>query len=1642
MIRLIVFLVFLTSATATGNHIKLHCTFSKYILNFFQLNEKYYNLSSKLSGDLNYSMEQLKYYGKNLKSQQVIVLSMIDELRKKSTPEFPADLMTVNLYLNNVMGHIYMFLDVKNSDGITLATDEERLRKGYEMNYNIIINQLIKYQDETCKHSSLYFIQLESHFYNLLNVSTECNNIPKIYDVEIAYKCLVDMKNNANNIFKKTIERNTYTDFHPKNMLFFYLFNSFSKYNKDITVFDDGLSFMRQTKIISDSDNELNTIELYENILLNFDGNNLKSFQQKILAASLQPLFSVMTLYFNIYLIIYSSSYMNVFLDSLIKMASSLVQIIWKLRHQNLYSFKVNKFLSDMGHDLNGLNWHSFNRLKYISNIKSLIANAMATNKIRLNEMNKTNRRNINTDDIHALIISTADEIQSVDKYVDALINKSKVFLIIKRSVDHNDMFEKPPIDTLNTNLMGRLVHYDEMSLFSSKKTKLVNINATDENKDIKTYIKGFDNNQNEQNVSLNNANKTFINGKVHQNYSKHESPIRVNKVYHEVDIKKNTTSYNNNNYKKHENVLISSDENQPNINSQQILQNENENYRKKILSNEKHIKKQKKKEKVFKPSSSSFSDENHSHFNYKDVEKDNKKNKPTYKKKDNISSSLSSAYSEEYRKHKTYDLDEPHIRSKLKHNRLNGVYRIEKLMKNYHKRDNSNNKYKHSPYSLSSSFENHHSRKLSELDHTSSNYKTQGNFLNGVYRIEKLKEGKHKSNGYNKKVNDSSYTYFGDKKSKRICNLDKNYTKHKLKYYNLNESDNGKYNTKYKQIKKMEKNKSKESLGSSDEDPSHEHSGLNEKYLKNKSKTRNSNEIVHGKYLDKDKQKNKVKVYKSKELSGCSDENPPHKHSSLEEKYSKNKSKTHNSNENDHEKYFDKDKQKIKVKVYKSKELSGCSDGNPPHKHSSLEEKYSKNKSKTHNSNENDHEKYFDKDKQKNKVKVYKSKELSGCSDEDPSYKHTHKYIQYKDFEKDKLKNKVKVNKSKQSSGSSDEHPPHKYLNKNFNHESKKDFRSYQNKRNSFEINSILNQNDYQPVKYNAEPLNNSKLVNKKMNSSKFNELKTDIENQISMNNKPSPIDNKQENLFRKKNQYGSEEKKYHHSDENTDAPPQYSTFKKDDSRFIKYDKHRQTASDEELILWNGTIKYIDEDATSLHCLFSNYILRFIQLNEERFIANHYQDNTHGQFSLDSLIYYNSNLQSQSEYILIMLDELRRRKYNIYPTDLMTVNLYLNNLKGNLNIKSLENDNNKSINKNTLKYIRKNFVKNYNIMIEHLSNFVESKCQSCSQTFINEQFKELKRVVDDINRKNTKNNKRRLLEDLQMLKFSGFTAFKKSLDNDSNFDFHPSNMLFYELMTDSSIVDPSFNISDRSNRISENKNMLNLMRETIVNTNRNSSIKNSIFEAFDCVVLNFNANFVKSFQQQVLAATILPFFKTISNYLVAFKQIIIIDNRSTKYADVLSKIGILLKSHFKNFLNLNLFSKKPTQYLFVVQNRFDEILNFEINSSTSSRYFDLISNLLSMCSKPMQINQLEFSINIQIPNRITEDWYYSTIIDINNEVNNLKYFTASLLPYKNVYKTIRRSVSHENLFETKPLDIIENCVLDFNYDDEDINEE
>ncbi|XP_050532851.1 uncharacterized protein LOC126900883 isoform X1 [Daktulosphaira vitifoliae] len=354
------------------------------------------------------------------------------------------------------------------------------------------------------------------------------------------------------------------------------------------------------------------------------------------------------------------------------------------------------------------------------------------------------------------------------------------------------------------------------------------------------------------------------------------------------------------------------------------------------------------------------------------------------------------------------------------------------------------------------------------------------------------------------------------------------------------------------------------------------------------------------------------------------------------------------------------------------------------------------------------------------------------------------------------------------------------------------------------------------------------------------------------------------------------------------------------------------------------------------LQCSHSRYFLNFFNHNE-RFLLEFEKNKDY--ITIKNLMNYGKALQTHSEVIMIFLDDLMNNKKSIIPLALITLNMYLNNVSGSLNMISLTEDGEK----NDATKLLEGYKIIHVAVKNQLKNFIINNCEnipfidymvSCNPPIRRHEY--------------TTTN---LININNHFKDNILKKFYLSVERNSYENFHPKNFLFYEIMTQQII-------SNKNNiiKIDNSKHIeLNLLRFTPLNVQCSDGTRLTIQDLFEYMKYDFNSKDVLEYINMVILATFQPIAILIRNFLT----LIIVassensDSVPKSFKWTLIKTGRIILNYIGEFISLGLFNEVQTAFLRKIINEFifslnNYIRNIElsnVNIKYSNKLIILITN-------------------------------------------------------------------------------------------------
>ncbi|XP_050535833.1 uncharacterized protein LOC126902512 isoform X2 [Daktulosphaira vitifoliae] len=449
-----------------------HCNFIKYMLNFFNHNNRY--LTEISENVENYNVHTLKKYGNTIKTHGEIVLVMLDVLRKANRNLYSNELMSVNLYLNNVSKYVDFY--AKNNDGIfDMSNRTSSLLNGYMMFHQFFLKDfemmILKFcnnviYDEVFIYCPDYNKSGEYTLENFQYVANKLKN--RLLQTD---KQQNDTDDNVQNlkhskvykVFNKAIKRSQYWEFLPKNLIFY----DFMMKNPKISEKDlirssqdkqypilingryknvlDMIRFAPLTKKCPDKSN-LRLFDIFRYVKYTFHRKEIEVFLTLLLTATFRPIALLVNFFIAVLRKLsreydFNSNEQEVlkYYENIISVGKRIIDCFKNFVNVNLFGDNPKQvFLLFLNKTINCYNHFIHKRTDDVVYLCNYLQNALKlflyNNKFKIDILTGHFTNDINDNLMNALVVN----LEQSEEFVAELIKNDKFFEIIKKSFNIN----------------------------------------------------------------------------------------------------------------------------------------------------------------------------------------------------------------------------------------------------------------------------------------------------------------------------------------------------------------------------------------------------------------------------------------------------------------------------------------------------------------------------------------------------------------------------------------------------------------------------------------------------------------------------------------------------------------------------------------------------------------------------------------------------------------------------------------------------------------------------------------------------------------------------------------------------------------------------------------------------------------------------------------------------------------------------------------------------------------------------------------------------------------------------------------------------------------------------------------------------
>ncbi|XP_050545736.1 uncharacterized protein LOC126907995 isoform X2 [Daktulosphaira vitifoliae] len=408
------------------------------------------------------------------------------------------------------------------------------------------------------------------------------------------------------------------------------------------------------------------------------------------------------------------------------------------------------------------------------------------------------------------------------------------------------------------------------------------------------------------------------------------------------------------------------------------------------------------------------------------------------------------------------------------------------------------------------------------------------------------------------------------------------------------------------------------------------------------------------------------------------------------------------------------------------------------------------------------------------------------------------------------------------------------------------------------------------------------------------------------------------------------------------------------------------------------------------LSCSNTRYFLNFFNHNE-RFLLEFEKNENY--LTIENLMNYGKALQTHSKVILIFLDDYMNSTTDKYPFSLITVNMYLNNVSGSLNMIA-QNDDDKN---DTQKLLEGYKIIHFAIK-EQLRNYIN---EYCANTIFYENMVRCNPFI--VKNEYTISN---LVITNNGLKFEMLSKFKLTVQRNSYNNFHPKYLLFYDIMTQQILSNKNNTIKiDNSQHI-----VLNLLRFTPLNIKCFDGTPLTIQDVFEYMKYDFNSEDVLAYINLVISATFRPIAILIRNFITLIQVASSEKSDCVKFwlKPMFIEMGQKIISYIEEFISLNLFNFSQ-KFLINVLNGFIQILkDYNDNIYTFKSDYKINNLLIKKLSHFFFKNKLYFTSEIVLTNKyITENNADAIKIQLKKYMEKVVSYLVELKIWNNYFNFI-----------------------------------
>ncbi|XP_050545340.1 uncharacterized protein LOC126907788 isoform X3 [Daktulosphaira vitifoliae] len=456
------------------------------------------------------------------------------------------------------------------------------------------------------------------------------------------------------------------------------------------------------------------------------------------------------------------------------------------------------------------------------------------------------------------------------------------------------------------------------------------------------------------------------------------------------------------------------------------------------------------------------------------------------------------------------------------------------------------------------------------------------------------------------------------------------------------------------------------------------------------------------------------------------------------------------------------------------------------------------------------------------------------------------------------------------------------------------------------------------------------------------------------------------------------------------------------------------------------------------LQCNFLMYMLNYFNHNNRYLIE---MSENIKKYDVHSLSKYGDAIKTHGEIVLVMLDVLRNADKTLYSTELMSVNLYLNNVSEYIDFYAKNNDGIYDLSDQSSS-ILKGYKMVHDFFLEQFKKKIIKLCKNViyDQIFIySPDYNESGEYTLENIQCVTKKLKNRLLQtdkyqndtDYYTKKLGlskVYNVFSKAIKRSKYWEFLPKNLIYYDLMTrNCEISEKEIMRSSQDKQYpllinGRNDNVLDIIRFAPLAIKCKDKSSFTLFDIFRYVKYTFYRKDIEVFHTLILTATFRPIAILVRLFIrVLCSSTYIYDFHSSQkeplkfYKNIIS-VGERIIECFQQFVNMNLFGDGPTDVFFSFSKKTSKCLNNFINKNKLNLKLSTIE-LIQELKSFLYNNKFEF---IYLSGLVTKDIINNCFNELVENLNQVEEYLANLDSQKEFFKVTIKTFNINHMLDIK----------------------